>query len=116
MGTRSRAAFVAMATAALWGCGGAGASDTDAGASADRLVIVDRTTRGDAVESVRILGELRGEADVRIFAELPARIRTLHVHEGDTVHAGDAIVTLEGERLAAGVEQATAALEAAEIA
>lgn len=104
---------VALALA-LAGCG-AGNDASDAGATSSRLVIVDRTTRGDAVESVRILGELGGEADVRIFAEMPARIRTLHVHEGDAVHAGDAIVTLDGERLAAGVEQATAALEAAEL-
>ena len=105
----------AAALAALVGCGSV-TGTPDAGAASSRLVIVDRTTRGDAVESVRILGDIRGEADVRIFAELPARIRTMHVHEGDLVAAGDPIVTLEGERLAAGVEQATAALDAAEIA
>src|SRR5687768_13388291 len=97
------------------GCGAA-SGDADAGASNVRLVIVDRSIPGDAVASVRILGELSGEAHVRIFAELPARIRTLHVHEGDAVHAGDPIVTLDGDRLVVGVAQATAALGAAEIA
>lgn len=107
--------LVALALAgALVACQPA-AGTPDAGA-ATRLVIVAPTRTGDAVESVRILGELRGEADVRIFAELPARIRTLHVREGDGVRAGDPIVTLEGDRLAAGVEQATAALSAAEVA
>lgn len=101
------------ATVALAGCGASSNAD-DAGTNA-RLVVVGESALGDAVETVRILGDLQGEIEVRVFSELPARIRTLHVHEGDRVHAGDPIATLDAERLTLGVEQATAAIDAAAV-
>ena len=81
-----------------------------------RLVVVGESELGDTVETVRILGDLQGEIEVRVFAEVPARIRTLSVHEGDRVRAGDVLLTLEAERLSLGVEQAAAAVDAASVA
>lgn len=103
--------------AGMWlsGCGGAneGANEGEAPA---RLVVVGNAELGDTVEVVRVIGDLRGEMEVRVFAELPARIRVLHVREGDHVSAGDPIATLDSERLVLGVEQATGAVEAANLA
>ncbi len=96
----------------LSGCGGANA-DADAGAPPARLVVVGDSELGDTVEVVRVIGDLRGETEVRVFSKLPARIRVLHVREGDRVRAGDPIATLDSERLALGVEQATVAVDAA---
>lgn len=103
--------------AGMWlsGCGGANA-DADAGAPPARLVVVGDSTLGDTVEVVRVIGDLRGETEVRVFSELPARIRVLHVREGDRVSAGDPIATLDSERLALGVEQATVAIDGATLA
>lgn len=81
-----------------------------------RLVVVGESELGDTVETIRILGDLQGEIEVRVFAEVPARIRTLSVHEGDRVRAGDVLLTLEAERLSLGVEQAAAAVDAASVA
>jgi RND family efflux transporter MFP subunit len=100
----------------LSSCDRFGGGDEDAGAPSARLVVVGETELGDAVETVRILGDLQGEVEVRVFSELPARIRVLHVREGDRVSAGDPIATLDSERLSLGVEQATAAIDAAAVA
>lgn len=94
---------------------GAASGDADAGPPPTRLVVVGESELGDTVETVRILGDLQGEIEVRVFAEVPARIRTLSVHEGDRVHAGDVLLTLEAERLSLGVEQATSAVDAATV-
>lgn len=99
----------------LVGCG-LRTGDADAGTPSARLVVVGESELGDTVETVRILGDLQGEVEVRVFSELPARIRILHVQEGDRVSAGDPIATLDAERLALGVEQATAAIDAAAVA
>lgn len=100
----------------LASCDRLGGGDEDAGAPASRLVVVGDSELGDTIETVRILGDLQGEVEVRVFSELPARIRVLHVREGDRVSAGDPIATLDAERLSLGVEQATAAIDAAAVA
>lgn len=63
-----------------------------------------------------MLGDVQGEVEVRVFSLVPERIRTLHVHEGDAVRAGDPIATLAGDIQATGVDQAGAAVVAAEAA
>lgn len=105
-------AVLPLSVALLTACG-AGSGEDDAGAAPARLVVVGESELGETVETVRILGDLQGEVEVRVFAEVPARIRTLNVREGDAVHAGDVLLTLEAERLSLGVEQATSAVDAA---
>ncbi|MDQ3035650.1 MAG: biotin/lipoyl-binding protein, partial [Myxococcota bacterium] len=81
-----------------------------------RLVVVEPATLGVAEERVTMLGDVQGEVEVRVFAQLPERIRTLHVREGDVVRAGDPIATLDADLQATGVEQAGAAVTASESA
>jgi RND family efflux transporter MFP subunit len=59
------------------------------------------------------MGELQGIEEVRVFAQVPDRIRNLAVDEGDRVKAGQLLATIWGEAQTEGVNQAEAALEAA---
>src|SRR5690606_34397177 len=79
-----------------------------------RLVVTEPVRVEDAVERVVILGDVRGEQEVRVFAQVLERIRVLHVQEGDRVSAGDPIATLQADLQASGLAQAGAALAAAE--
>lgn len=81
-----------------------------------RLVVVDTAMTGVAEDRVSLLGEVHGEVEVRVFSPLVERIRTLHVREGQVVREGEPIVTLEADLQASGLEQAGAALAAAEAA
>jgi RND family efflux transporter MFP subunit len=81
-----------------------------------RLVVTDRVVVDDAVDRVELLGDVHGAREVRVFAQVPERIRTLHVQEGDRVEAGDPIATLDAALQSSSVQQASAALGAAEAA
>jgi membrane fusion protein (multidrug efflux system) len=81
-----------------------------------RLVVIDRVVVDDAIDRVVLLGDVHGEQEVRVFAQVPERIRVLHVQEGDTVEAGDPLVTLDADLQSSGVQQASAALGASETA
>ncbi|MEZ4250148.1 MAG: efflux RND transporter periplasmic adaptor subunit [Polyangiales bacterium] len=83
---------------------------------APRLVRVEVAARGPAIDRLVLLGDVEGELDVRVVAELPERIRELHVAEGDAVTEGAPIATLEAATTSADVAQADAALSAAEAA
>ena len=78
-----------------------------------RTVTVQSVGRGTVITSVDIVGELRGIEEVRVFSQVPDRIRTLTVDEGSTVRKGDVIATIWGESQAEAVNQAEAGLEAA---
>lgn len=88
--------------------------DEPASEPAPRLVRTEVVARDVAIDRVVLLGDVEGELDVRVVAELPERIRELHVREGDTVLAGAPIATLEAALPTADVAQADAALVAAE--
>ncbi|MCB9602601.1 MAG: efflux RND transporter periplasmic adaptor subunit [Sandaracinus sp.] len=83
---------------------------------APRLVRVEVAARGPAIDRLVLLGDVEGELDVRVVAELPERIRELHVAEGDAITEGAPIATLEAATTSADVAQADAALSAAEAA
>lgn len=85
-------------------------------AAPPRLVTVETVSRGDAIDRMVLLGEVRGKTEVRVFSPMPERIETLHVREGDRVAEGDPIATLEADLFSTDVAQAGAALSAAEIA
>lgn len=68
------------------------------------------------MDRIEVLGDVRGLQEVRVFAQLPERARLLHVQEGSEVAAGDPIVTLEADLQATGLQQADAALAAADAA
>jgi RND family efflux transporter MFP subunit len=78
-----------------------------------RAVMVTSVGHGDLVESVRLVGELQGVEEVRVFAQVTERIRTLAVREGDRVKAGEVLATVRADLMGESVNQAQAALEAA---
>ena len=80
----------------LAACSGAAEEEPEA---PPRLVVTAEAARDVAVDRLVLLGDVEGEVDVRVFAELPERIRTLHVTEGSRVEAGDPLATLEATNL-----------------
>lgn len=81
-----------------------------------RLVVTERAAVEDAVDRVGLLGDVHGEREVQVFSQVPERVRVLHVQDGDRVEAGDPIVTLDADLQSSGLQQASAALGAAEAA
>lgn len=78
-----------------------------------RLVTVAPVVADEATESLTLLGEVQGEKEVRLAAEVPEKVVEIHVAEGDQVDKGDALVTLDAGLLAADLAQAQAAEEVA---
>jgi RND family efflux transporter MFP subunit len=120
MSKRTRAAHLPphllLALLVLAGCDRLPWAESEPEAEPARLVVVEPVEVDDALDRVRVLGDLRGRREVRVFSQTPERIRVLHVREGDTVEAGAPIATLQAEMLRTGVAQAEAALTAAEVA
>ena len=73
--------------------------------AAARTVVVEIRTR--------LFGEVRGDTEQKLFAELPGRVREVHVTEGEVVRAGAPIVTLDADLASADEAQARAAVSVA---
>ncbi|MFN7135464.1 MAG: efflux RND transporter periplasmic adaptor subunit, partial [Myxococcales bacterium] len=78
-----------------------------------RPVAVAKVGTGAVVEGVELIGELQGMEEIRIFSQVPERIRTLAVREGSVVKAGEVLATVWAEAQTEGYNQAQAGLEAA---
>lgn len=79
-------------------------------------VQVEKTNRGRLVETVSGTGRVQPEVQVKISANVSARILELHVKEGDLVKKGDLLVRLDRERYEAVAEQASSGLKSAQAA
>lgn len=113
--TRRAHSFVIVALLGASGCDRLTGTEPDV-EEPPRLVVTDRVRVDDAVDRVELLGDVHGEREVRVFAQMPERIRVLHVQEGDRVETGDPIATLDADLQSSSVQQASAALGAAEAA
>ena len=78
-----------------------------------RAIQTARVERDDIVDVASNVGRVEAQRQARVNAELPERIASVHVTLGQTVKQGDPLVTLSGEIQAAGLGQASSALEAA---
>jgi len=115
MHTPVRVTIAALAVAALiTGCKPpeAGAAGQKAEAAV-RTVLAQPVGTGDVTTEVELIGELEGIEEVRVFAQVAERIRSLAVREGDVVKRGDVLAVVNADLQSAGVNQAQAALEAA---
>jgi len=79
-----------------------------------RLVVPTEVRATEAVDRVVLFGEVHGEVEARVFAQLPEQIEKLHVKEGDRVAAAQPTATLEASLSTSDAQQASAALRAAE--
>jgi RND family efflux transporter MFP subunit len=68
----------------------------------------------DAPITVRATGTLHAQESAAISAQVMGRIEQVLVHEGDSVQAGQTLVVLDDATLRASVDQAQAAVKAAE--
>lgn len=109
-------AAIAIA-AMLAGCGGGHKPEADAGPAAAarpaRNVEVAVVTRGRLEEGVRLTGHLEALKKAEINSRLTGQVADVFVREGERVTAGEPLVRLVDTDIAARVDQARAALEAA---
>lgn len=84
-------------------------------ATAEETVAVEvaPVTLGDVVEETKVNGTVRPLHDVGVVSKLPGRVRRVLVDVGDSVKAGEVLVELDRDELAAQVRQAEAAVIAA---
>ncbi len=73
-----------------------------------------KVEKNKIVETVTATGEIQPETQVKISADVAAKITHLEVKEGDWVEEGQFLVQLDREKFAAAVEGAEASLRAAE--
>jgi RND family efflux transporter MFP subunit len=75
---------------------------------------VVETRQQQATETVRATGTLHARQTAVISAQVVGRIQQVLVHEGDSVRAGQTLAVLDDATLKASVDQAQAAVKAAE--
>lgn len=117
--TRAHGAVVlALATAAVAGCGAAEAGDTQEqldSAEFTRVINVEVETLEPErfVEEIRLTSVAVANQDVEVAAEENGVIREVHVDRGSVVAEGDPIARIDDRVLTAQVDQARAAAELA---
>ncbi len=108
-GARPWPVLYALFLALVVACNPAG----DDGGPLARAIETTTVAPSDLVDIVSVVGRLEADRQMRVSAEIPERIAEVHVVLGQSVRKGDPLVTLSGELQAAGLGQATGALEAA---
>ena len=93
----------------------AGAGAVIFGGGGDELQEVQTATinRETIVQTVNATGRIQPKTQVRISADVSAKIVALHVAEGDWVEAGELLAELDSERYLAVVESAQASVRSA---
>lgn len=94
------------------GCGRRSAATAPAPEQAVPVAVVT-AARGPIEEAVTIPGRVVARAEATLSAKIPGRVSAVLVSLGDRVRRGQVLVRLDGADLAAQVEQARAAWEAA---
>lgn len=79
-------------------------------------VMTVKAKRGRLVQTVPGTGRVQPEVQVKISANVSAKITGIFIEEGDRVKEGNLLVTLDKERYQAAMEQAESALKSADAA
>ena len=79
-------------------------------------VEITKAKRGEIRSELELSGTIQAESQVNVFPKVSGRIVTLNVDEGNKVDKGAPLAVVEHEELELAVQQAEAALEAAETA
>src|ERR687891_2487861 len=96
--------WLVLPLVALAGCTGRDATDVE-------LATVGRATVTEVVEAPAIVV---AKASATVTAQAAGRIETLNVEEGQQVRAGDVLLTIDSPDAEEQLEQARAAVDAAE--
>lgn len=88
-------------------------SDTTQEETLPASVVVANPVRGEVTESVAYSGIFEPESAVGVVPKIAGEVRIVHVGAGETVEAGDLVVTLDDERVALQAKTARSAWEAA---
>ncbi|MBC8205229.1 efflux RND transporter periplasmic adaptor subunit [bacterium] len=70
--------------------------------------------RGTITQTVSASGKIRPVVEVKISAKVSGTITSMNVQEGDSVHKGDLLLTLDRERYSAAKERSESALKSTE--
>lgn len=94
----------------------AGAGAVVIGSGGDELLEVQTATvtRETIIQEVNATGRIQPKTQVRISADVSAKITALHVEEGQWVEKGELLVELDRERYQAAVESAEANVRSAQ--
>jgi HlyD family secretion protein len=103
-----------IATGALVVAAGAGAVIIGGGDEELLEVQTASVSLETIVQTVNATGRIQPKTQVRISADVSAKITALHVEEGDWVEAGTLLVELDRERYQAAVESAEANVRSAQ--
>lgn len=98
---------------ALAGCKGGDAAQKKKKERPPVAVQVMELQPRSIVRTLSYDGDVQGEHEVRVFAQVAERILSLPVEEGDAVKQGQVLAILRAETLSEGVRSAIAAVEAA---
>jgi len=95
---------------------GAGAAAVALHSGDDELLEVQtaKVSRETIVQKVNATGRIQPKTQIRISADVSAKIMALHVEEGDFVQQGDLLIELDRERFEASVESAEANVRSAQ--
>jgi RND family efflux transporter MFP subunit len=102
--------FTLLAVAWSLGCEGPDAAEEDAG---PLLVEVSPVESGSLTRRLGYVGDIEGEAEIRVYSPIPDRIVKLTAKEGDRVRAGQVLATVRSGMLRQGVKQASSGVDAA---
>lgn len=94
----------------------AAVDSTETAAVNFKPVEVTKAKRGEIRSELELSGTIQADSQVSVFPKVSGRLVALNVDEGDTVEKGAPLAVVEHEELELSVQQAQAALEAAETA
>ena len=92
------------------------APDQAEAAAVLKPVEVTKAKRGEIRSELELSGTIQAASQVSIFPKIAGRLIDLNVDKGDRIKKGTPLATVEHEELELAVQQAAAALEAAETA
>lgn len=100
--------IIVTAIMLYFGCSGNGNTE----GQNEKVVPVETTVvgRGNVVQSLTFMGDVKAEQSVSIYSKIPDRIETFYVEMGDNIRKGDPIARIAAMTIEQNVRQAEAAL------
>jgi RND family efflux transporter MFP subunit len=104
-----------LAAVSFAACSSSHGQETDKSEKIVRPVEVVKVQRDSLTDWLTLSGEIHGELEVDVFAEIPERIVAIFVETGDAVKAGQVLIALRKGTLPDAVTSSAAGLQAAHV-